>query len=40
MQPFTPEQVAETVKELTDNPPAPFDLSRKTPRLLDQVSVR
>ena len=29
-QPFTPEQVAETVKELKDNPPAPFDLSRKT----------
>ncbi len=29
-QPFTPEQVAETVRELTDNPPAPFDLSRKT----------
>ena len=27
---FTPEQVAETVKELKDNPPAPFDLSRKT----------
>ena len=29
-KPFTPEQVAETVKELTENPPAPFDLSRKT----------
>ena len=29
-KPFTPEQVAETVKELKDNPPAPFDLSRKT----------
>jgi hypothetical protein len=29
-KPFTPEQLAETVKELTDNPPARFDLSRKT----------
>jgi hypothetical protein len=29
-EPFTPEQVAKTVEVLTQNPPAPFNLARKT----------